>query len=95
MPGTAKVWEQLVDEDLTNNNFEIQDFINAVKVGVRSQMYNRIDYADIYEVANQNYLKRKEKEKIFTEVESRKPKQAEPVNVKAEVEKIRDNLRDW
>jgi hypothetical protein len=67
MDGTLTVWERLVVQDLRAGNFEIEDFAEAVNIGIRKNMYNRIDYADIYQVANEKYKKRitseREKEK--------------------------------
>lgn len=51
MEGTLTVWERLVADDIRADKFRMEEFIEAVQAGVRTQMYNRIDYADIYEVA--------------------------------------------
>lgn len=59
MDGTLTVWEKLVVEDLKAKNFEIEDFVNAINDGIRTPMYNRIDYSDIYTFAEDSYSRRR------------------------------------
>ena len=52
--GTLKVWEECVIEDIRAGCYELDDFIKATKKVIRTQAYNRIDYADIYKEAMEN-----------------------------------------
>ena len=58
MDGTFGVWDMLVSQDIEAGVFEMKDFASAVNKGIRTSMYNRIDYSDIYEHAKQIYKKR-------------------------------------
>ena len=58
MDGTFGVWDMLVSQDIEAGVFEMKDFASAVNKGIRTPMYNRIDYSDIYEHAKQIHKKR-------------------------------------
>jgi len=46
--GVIGAWEECLIEDLQKGVFEFKDFISACNQVIRSQVFNRIDYADIY-----------------------------------------------
>lgn len=97
MEGTFKVWVKLIEEDILACNFEMEDFMHAINVGVRSQMYNRIDYADIYQEANERYKKRMIKRRQEEENAARweyenRPKSPVPQEIKDMLAKNKGNV---
>lgn len=46
--GVIGAWEECLIEDLQKGSFEFNDFISACNRVIRSQVFNRIDYADLY-----------------------------------------------
>jgi hypothetical protein len=64
MEGTIQIWEMCLLEDVDNFKFEFIDFLQAIKAAVRIEMYNRIDYADIYKLATGTYFDRKKVEQV-------------------------------
>jgi hypothetical protein len=49
--GTIGAWEECVLEDLQKDRFTFYEFILATKKVIREPVFNRIDYADIYQLA--------------------------------------------
>lgn len=70
-PGTLSVWEECMLEDISSGIYDYEDFILATKRLVRDQLYNRIDFADIYEWAKGLAEKRRLKIKVKGLVEKR------------------------
>lgn len=80
MEKTFDVWLRLIEEDVAADNFNIDDFTQAVKIRVRTPMYNRIDYADIYTEAVAIAKKRKQAEiNERQRIENSKPKNGVPM----------------
>lgn len=92
MDGTLKIWDQLITEDIKADNFEIEDFIKAVNIGIRTPMYNRIDYSDIYTEAKQLYTHRKLRNKNQNvlnnyEEQNKLPRSSMPTEVREIIKK--------
>jgi hypothetical protein len=89
MPNTSIIWAQLITEDIQQGVFNMHEFIDSVSVCIRKPMYNRIDYADIYEEAKLLADKRKRKERVYA------PDQVsiDPDSI-AKIIKIRADMKD-
>lgn len=80
MDGTLSVWDMLIADDIRAGKFELEDFVKAVNIGIRTPMYNRIDYSDIYNEANEIYKKRSAEIRRQKEIEDRrKPVKRDPI----------------
>jgi len=51
--GTIGAWEICLIEDMKAQMFNLSDFILATKKVIREPLFNRIDYADIYQLAKE------------------------------------------
>lgn len=49
--GVISVWSKLVKEDIENEMFTLQQFLQALKVCIRRPSYGRVDYSDCYKEA--------------------------------------------
>lgn len=49
--GMVKVWDECLSEDIEKGLFTFEQFMEALKVGIRRPVYNRLDYADVYKEA--------------------------------------------
>jgi hypothetical protein len=51
MDGTLTVWIDLINEDILNKRFRLEDILKAISIYLRKPSFNRLDYADIYQIA--------------------------------------------
>ena len=49
--GSLAAWEEEVAADIRAGKYELADFIAATKKVIRMKLYNRLDFADVFEVA--------------------------------------------
>jgi hypothetical protein len=75
--GTIGAWEQCLIEDLRSGVMEFEDFILATKRVIRSKLFNRIDYADIFEEATIICDKRRRRTPNFPALDDGVPMPAE------------------
>lgn len=84
--GTLKVWEECVIEDIRSNRYELEDFISATKKVIRSPLFNRIDFADIYIEAIEQAKRRM---RILISAKLNEPKFGMPSEVKKIISQIK------
>jgi len=66
--GALTVWIECMQEDMDKFLFDFEDFIEAGKKMIRTSVYGRIDYADIYSLAIETAYNKRMKKKLICDI---------------------------